>query len=225
MSAILSKLPESLKSAKVLDNGNVMLPAMRMQYPALFVPVPPSKREKDPKKVQWSVTGLIPGVCDLSALEDEIKSLIDDNLTAAKQQPLRDGTLPYNQPLKDTASQQRLSDLADDYTKLIRMNAKKFTSNGQERPAPEVIDAKGHPVEEADAPDMVYPGRWFRATIRPFWYNADDGKPGVSCGLVNVQLLYNDDVLTGGKPKASSEFEALPDIDDGEDEPDAETYE
>jgi hypothetical protein len=214
MSPIIKKLPDSLKSARLLSSGNIMLPAMRMMYPALFQPTAPTRRETDPKKVQWAITGLIPGVCDLSALEKAIQELVDENMTAAKQKRLPDGTLPYRLPIIDTASQARLAEMADDYPKLIRSNAKKFTANGQERPAPDVIDVKGKDVPEEDAPDAVYNGRWFRMTVRPYWYDGREGKPGISCGLVNVQLLYNDDALAGGKPKASSEFEALPEIDD-----------
>lgn len=215
MSKIFEKIKPPFDKAYVLDNGNIMTPAMRMVYANLFVPGPPSKSEKDEKRFHWSLTGLIPGLVDLTALDERIKEIVADNLSEAKRKPLADGTLPYKRPILQTASRQTLAALCDDYPHCISPNAKAYKKNGEKRPAPGVIYANGKEVDEADAPDQVYDGRWFRATLNPYWYPANDGKAGVSLGLVNVQLLWNDDPVASGKPSASSEFET---VDIGEDD-------
>ena len=52
----------------------------------------------------------------------------------------------------------------------------------------------------------VYPGRWARATIQPFYYDTD-GNRGISFGLENVQLLRNDEPIGGGsRAKPTDEF-------------------
>lgn len=224
MSPILEKLTDNMKKATIIaSSGNIRLPAMRMMYPTLFTPGFPSKREQDPKKKRWSVTGLIPAGFDLSALEQGIDEIINEELTEQKRQPNKDGSLPYNFPILKTAGINSLADYADDYPFCVRLGARAFTNDGKRRPAPQVINAKGVEIPEADEAEELYNGRWFMASTNPFWYPPYDGKPGVSLGLVNVQTLYNDDPLAGGKPAASSEFAAV-DIDEDEEEVNEELY-
>lgn len=216
MSAIIEKIPPALrKAAYVESSGNIMLPAMRLMYGSFFTPVKPSKKETDPKKRQWTGTGLIPGAFDISVLEKAIKEIVDENLPEAKQKKLADGSLPYNYPILDSAKKNSFAEYADEYPLHVKANTKEWTRDGKRRPAPQVLDAKGAEVTEEMEPDAVYNGRWFRMTVQPFWYPASEGKAGVSLGLVNVQLLWNDDPLAGGKAKASNEF-AVVDIDEDE---------
>lgn len=217
MSAVIEKLTPGMKKAFVIESsGNIMLPAMRLMYGAFFTTVFPSKRERDPKKKRWGGTGLIPGVASVKALEDAINEIVGENLTEAKRKPAPDGTLPYNFPILKTAKIASLASYADEYPLCVRLGTREFDNNGKRRPAPQVVNPKGLELTEEHEADEVYNGRWFRASVNPYWYDAQDGKPGVSLGLVNIQLLFNDDPLAGGKAKASAEFEAV-DIDEDED--------
>ena len=217
MSAVIEKLTPGMKKAFVIESsGNIMLPAMRLMYGAFFTTVFPSKRERDPKKKRWGGTGLIPAVADIKVLEDEINEIVGENLTEAKRKPNADGSLPYMHPIHKTAGNQSLAAYADEYPYFVRLGTREFDNNGKRRPAPQVLSAKGLELTEEHEADEVYNGRWFRASVNPYWYPAQEGKPGVSLGLVNIQLLHNDDPLAGGKAKASAEFEAV-DIDEDED--------
>lgn len=216
-SPVIAKLSDVLKKAYVVESsGNLMTPAGRIMYGSFFTTVAPSKNERDPKKKQWGTTLLLPAVADLTALEAEIDRIVSDNLTESKRAPLKDGTLPYNYPILKTAKINSLASYADEYPFCIRPNTKEFTRDGRPRPAPQVLDAKGREVSNEDEADQIYNGRWARLTLNPYWYPANEGKAGVSLGLVNVQLLYNDDPLAGGKARAESEFAAV-DIDEDED--------
>lgn len=218
MSEIIQKIPAALrKAAYVESSGNIMMPAMRLMYGSFFTPVKPSKKETDPKKRHWTGTGLIPAGFDISVLNKAIDDILAENLTEAKRKPLSDGSLPYNHPVLNTAKKNSFAEYADEYPFHIKANTKEFTRDGKKRPAPQVLDPKGNDVTEEMEPDAVYNGRWFRMTVQPFWYPASEGKAGVSLGLVNVQLLYNDDPLAGGKAKASQEFSVV-EIDEEEDE-------
>lgn len=216
MSPIIAKLSESMKRASIIEaSGNLKLPAMRMMYAALHVPVFPSKRERDPKKKRWGITGLIPHVADISIMEKTLNEIVAEQLTEAKRKPLADGSLPYNWPILKTAKIQSLAAYAEEYPFCVRLGSREYSNDGQMRPAPEVISAKNVSVTEDMAPKEIYNGRWFTASCNPFWYPPHDGKPGISLGLGNVQLLYNDDPLAGGKAKATAEFAAV-DLDEDE---------
>lgn len=203
-------IPDNLKKAvKSQATGNIILPAARMVYASLFTATKPSRSETDPKRFQWALTALIPAGFDLSALDAEIQQLFKDNVPEAK----RAGT-KWKNPILKTADQGTLAMYAEDYPIVLRTNSKAFQKDGKARPAPEVIDASGKPVGVEREADETYNGRWCRISIRPFWYPANDGQPGVSLGLQNVQLLWNDDPLVGGKAKASSDFEPVDGLED-----------
>ncbi|MER9685876.1 DUF2815 family protein [Mesorhizobium sp. M0139] len=179
-----------------------------MVYASLFTATRPSKSETDPKRFQYANTVLVPAGADISALEDEIDRIFKENVPEAKR-----ATTKWKRPILLTADQGTLAGYADDYPITLRANSKAFQKDGKPRPAPDVIDNAGNPVDKADEPQQTYNGRWCRMSLNPYWYPANDGQPGVSLGLVNVQLLYHDDPLAGGKVKASSDFEAIADAD------------
>lgn len=205
-------IPDNLKKAYKSDkSGNVILPAARMMYGSLFTATRPSKSETNPKKFQYSISLLLPAGVDLSVLEAEIKSLFEGNVPEAKRK-----ATAWRNPIMKTAEDGSLAQYADEYPTLLRMNAKQFQKDGKERAKPEVIDARGVAVPVADEPQETYNGRWCRVSINPYWYPANDGKAGVSLGLVNVQLLWHDDPLAGGKAKASSDFEPVEGLEEAE---------
>lgn len=214
MSEVIKKVPEALRKASISEkSGNIILPAGRMMFADLFQSAFPSKRERDPKKKRWGLNLLIPDGFDLSVLEQEVERIVAENLTDAKRKPLGDGSLPYNVPIIKTGKVSSLASYADEYPTVLRPGAKEFTNDGKQRPRPEVVDAKGVAIDESRDPEECYNGRWCRLSVNPFWYPAYDGKPGVSLGLVNAQLLWHDDPLAGGKAKASSDFEAVDGVD------------
>lgn len=206
----MPEIPEKLKKAyRSEKSGNIILPAGRMMYGSFFTAVRPSKSETDPKRFQYGMQLLLAGEVDLSELEKEIQTLFESNVPEAKR-----ATTKWRNPIKKTADAGSLAVYADDYPILLGMNAKQFQKDGKERPRPEVVDAQGKSVEEKDEPQETYNGRWCRPSINPYWYPANDGIAGVSLGLVNVQLLWHDDPLAGGKAAASSDFEAVEGVED-----------
>jgi len=198
-------IPESLKKAfKSEKSGNFILPAGRGMYMSLFQATRPSKSETNPKKFHYTAKLLLSADVDLSALEAEIKRLFHDNVPEAKR-----ATTKWRNPIGSTADNSSLAAYAEDYPILLGLNSKQYQKDGKERPKPDIVDNQGKPVDEANDPTECYNGRWIRPSSNPYWYPASDGIAGVSLGLVNVQLLYHDDPLAGGKARASSDFEAV----------------
>lgn len=208
MPNIREDLKKVVKSEK---SGNFLLLG-RLMYASFYTSVPPSKSERDPKKFQYGATVLIPDFVDISLLEAELQDLFLGNVPE-KQRPLT----KWKHPILKTADQGALAAYADEYPHIIRPNSKQFErKSGKERVRPDVVNGMGEMVPQADEPKETYNGRWARVSLQPYWYPPNDGLPGVALGLANVQLLYHDDPLAGGKAKASSDFEAVEGLEDVE---------
>lgn len=201
-----AKRAKFLKAVKSERSGNIVLPAGRLMYASLFTATKPSKTETDPKKFQYSTTVLLPADVDLSVLEAEVKSLFEENVPANKRAGFK-----WKNPILKTAEEGTLAAYADDFPHCLRMNSKQFDRSGKERPRPSTVYPDGKDVPEGEEVKEVYNGRWARVSINPFWYSNEQS--GVSLGLQNVQLMWNDDPLAGGKVAASADFEA---IDEGD---------
>lgn len=197
------KLMKAFVSEKT---GNVIGCKMRMMWANLITPGFPSKRERDEKKKQWQVTGLIPASADITALRKAVDAVIDENLT-----PTQKAKTQIKHPIKETAKNPSLASLAEEFPYYVSLNSKCFDKSGKPRPRPDVVDKAGNTVPEVEEADECYNGRWFRPSMNPFWYDVEN--VGVSLGLVNVQLLAHDTPLAGGKASASAEFEAVEDDD------------
>jgi hypothetical protein len=199
----MPNIPESmLKVVKSEKSGNFIILG-RLMYASLYTPSKPSKSETDEKKFTYQATLLVPPGTDFSALDAEVDRLFKDNVVEAK----RATTKWKRPPVNKTADQGALALYAEDYPTTVRANSRAFDRSGKPRAAPSVVDAKGMPVPADREADETYNGRWARISVNPYWYDNDD--KGVSLGLVNVQLLWNDDPLAGGKAKASSDFEPV----------------
>lgn len=197
-----------MKAFKSPKSGNIITCEMRMMYANLITPGFPSKKERDPKKKQWGATGLVPAKANIDVLREAIDEVIDANLTAAQKAKAK-----IVMPIKETAADASLALYADDFPYFLRMNTKCFDRQGKPRPAPEIVHGgTGKPILETDEADELYNGRWFRASLNPYWY--DNENIGVSLGLVNVQVLRHDEPLAGGKVKADREFEPVSGLDD-----------
>jgi len=205
----MPNIPDHLKVAKKSANSGNIIVLGRLMYASFYTSVRPSKSETNPKKFQYGTTLLIPAGSDLKVLNDEINAIFEGNVVEAKRK-----TTKWKNPILDSADTGSTAAYAEDYPFLIRPNAKQFQRNGQERARPDVVDSQGVPVPADREPQETYNGRWARLSLQPYWYPGEDGKPGVALGLVNVQLLYHDDPLAGGKAKASSDFEAVEGLED-----------
>lgn len=200
-----------MKAFKSEKSGNIITCQLRMMYANLITPGFPSKTERNEKKKQWAVTGLIPEGADIDVLRKAVDSVIGDNLTPAQREKTK-----VKIPIYKTAEDSSLAIYADDFPYFIRTNTKCFDRQGKPRPAPEVIRPNGKAIAETDEPDELYNGRWFRASLNPYWY--DNENKGVSLGLVNIQLLKHDEPLAGGKVAAERDFEPVEGLEDLEEE-------
>ncbi len=210
MSDVFKKAPDNLKKAFISEkSGNIVTCMVRMMYANVVTPGFPSKKERREEKKQWQITCLVPDGADIKVLEDKVAELAADNLTKAQKASKAE----WKNPIKQTASVANFAALADDYPIVFSTNAKCFTHDKRPRPAPDVVLSNGKPMPAVDEAEECYNGRWFRASVNPYWF--DNESIGVSIGLVNIQLLNNDDPLAGGKVSADRDFEPVGDgLDD-----------
>lgn len=205
----MPNIPESMKKAHISEkSGNIILPAMRMMYASLFTPTLPQD-ETDEKRRQWTITGLIPAGTDLSVIEALIEKKVDEHKPA--NETLRK---KIKTPILETAAINSMASLAEEFPYCVRLNAKEFTKDGKRRMKPDVVDSSGNAIDEGREPEETYNGRWFRGSANAFGWTNQKGGKGVSLGLVNVQLLWHDEALAGGKAKASSDFEPVEGLED-----------
>jgi hypothetical protein len=204
----MREIADRFKKAVVSEkSGNLFTPAGRIMYGALFKPVLPGQDEKDDSKRQYQVTLLFPAGFDLSAIEAEVDKLIDKEHKPANE-ALRK---KIKTPIIETAGVQSMASLAEEYPYFVRLSSRAFDKNGRANAAPDVVSPSGAKVDEGDDSSECYNGRWARASVRAYPWTHPTGGKGVSLGLVNVQLLYHDDPLAGGKVKGTSEFETVED--------------
>jgi len=75
---------------------------------------------------------------------------------------------------------------------------------------PDIILPNGARCEEADLDRECYSGRWAFCTASAYWFDVGTNK-GVSLGLQNVILQDHDEPMGGGKPRGTSDYNALAD--------------
>src|SRR5690606_19498266 len=85
MSPIIEKIPAKMKAAALSEASGNVLVVGRMVYTSLYTPTRPSKSETDPKRFHYANTLLVPDGFDLSALEDEVQRLFEENVPEAKR--------------------------------------------------------------------------------------------------------------------------------------------
>lgn len=174
--------------------GNLVTPKGRILWNALFVP---RKGKKDQAgKFEFNIA--IPKGADLKVLFDA--AIEAGNGKFGKAFKDAEGKWPKSikSPFKKSSENDKLGDIADEFPLYIAARSK-------DKPGVVGPNGKAEGVEL----EHVYPGRWAKASIQAFAYETD-GNKGVTFGLVNVQLLDNDDelVIGGGRVSAESEFEA-----------------
>ena len=174
--------------------GNLVTPKGRLLWNSLFQP----RKGKNGAVGKYEFNIAIPKDADTKVLQqaaiDAGKEKFGKLFSAAG------GKWPsaVKSPFKKTADNDKLADIADDFPAF-------FACRSKDRPGVVGPNGKAEGVE----PEHVYPGRWVKASIQAFAYETD-GNKGVTFGLVNVQLLEDDEelVIGGGRVSAESEFEA-----------------
>jgi hypothetical protein len=206
--------PAKAMKAQLLEKtGNILLPPARGIYLALITPTLPRGKGKTEKDRRWESTFLFPPKTDFTALEAKCNEIVDEEIP-----PKQKGKIDFRWPILKTAEIKSLAGLADDLPITLRANSRKYRKDGAVRRAPEVVTyPDGRKLTADEEAVEIYAGRWYRATVNPYWYPGDDGKPGISLGLVNVQVLKHDEPLAGAAASAASEFQPSADLDDDED--------
>lgn len=187
-------MSKSLNSAYLVEStGNLMLPKSRMLYPDLFK----ATQVKGQGKFKFRITLIIPKKSDIELLHEMVMDTAKDALGRKLD------TTKWRNPILDTKDEPRLADYAADFPVMLRPNSDN---------RPQVITPSLRQINEEEAPDELYHGRWCRSSIGVYWYSADKSPiPGVGLGLSNVQLLDHDDPINvgSGRVQAEAEFEAV----------------
>lgn len=192
----------------VTKAGNIIIPKARMGFPALLE----AREGQNGGKPKFSSVFLVPSTSDISILKKAVKDLFLAKYEDEKSIPDK-AFNPLKQRGRDKVNAETgrrfFPEDLDDW----------FAFSASSVQAPGVVGPDGKNVTEGN---QVYSGRWCRASIRPFWFEARDPKNnkiilnrGVSFGLQNVQLLDNDEQWGGMRAKAEDEFEPVGAAADG----------
>lgn len=179
--------------------GSIITAKCRLIYPSLFTPtdMKGNTSNTDENKLKYRLGVLVPKGANTEYLKKRVDEVYGEMSKADQEK----GRKPYVK----TADVNSLAKFADEFPLLLRCNSK-F--------APGVVGPALQSLQE----DECYSGRWGRVTLNPYTYpSIDGGKPGVALGLQNVQYLDHDDVIGGARVQAEDEFEAVTDVDDGDD--------
>lgn len=176
------------KAFKHEATGNLHTPKCRLAWTALFTPS--AMKGGDGGDAKYQVTLLIPKTANIDVLKEAA--------AAAAKEKFGDKGKGIRSPFRKSEEKEQLADIAEDFPYYI-------TARSKDRPG--VVGPNGKRVDD---PEQVYPGRWAKASIQAFAYDAK-GNKGVSFGLQNVQLLDNDEPLAigGSRVAAEAEFEAV----------------
>lgn len=177
-------------------SGNLMTPKGRLLWNSLFKPR--KAKGTDGKAGKYEFNLLIPKDADITVLKEAALEAGKEKFSRAfKDAGAGKWPSSIKGPFKKTADNDKLAELAVDYPWFIAARS---------QDAPQVVgpDGKKESVTEED----VYTGRWCRASVQAFAYETG-GNRGVTFGLINVQMLHDDEelVIGGSRVSAESEFE------------------
>lgn len=181
--------------------GNIVLPKGKILWSSLFTPRKTRNSTGDPKH---EYNHLIPKGADIKVLQEEALRVGKEKFGKAFSDAKGKWPSGIKSPFKRTESNDKLVAGLEDAN--LKVEDFPFFVAARSKDKPGVVGPNGK-SEGVDA-DQVYPGRWARATVQAFAYDSN-GNKGVSFGLINVQLLDNDDelVIGGGRVNPESEFE------------------
>jgi hypothetical protein len=174
--------------------GNIVTPKGRLLWNALFAP---RKAKASGSGGKYEFNMLVPKDADIAVMKSEALEAGKEKFPKLFKDAAGKWPSSVRSPFKKTADNDKLAEFADDFPMF-------FAARAKDRPGVVGADGKAEGIE----PENVYPGRWVKATIQAFAYETD-GNKGVTFGLVNVQLLDDDEelVIGGGRVSAESEFE------------------
>lgn len=184
--------------------GNIVTPKGRILWNALFEP----RKARNGTAGKFEFNLLIPKSAGLKVLQEAAIDAGKDKF--AKQFKEANGKWPSSirSPFKKTAENDRLVNALEEAGLKVEDYPLFFAARAKADSKPGIVGPNGK--KDGIEQEHVYPGRWARATLQVYGYDAD-GNRGVSFGLINVQLLDNDDelVIGGGRVSAESEFDAV----------------
>lgn len=177
--------------------GNVVTPKGRLLWNALLAP---NKKGKYEFNIAIPKDAVMKVMMD-AAWEAGVNSSKGNGKIAKAFKAAEKGKWPSSikSPFKKTSENDKLEEISGEFPIFLAARAK-------DRPGVVGPNGKAEGVE----PEMIYPGRWVKASMQAFSYD-NDGNLGVTFGLVNVQLLEDGDelVIGGGRVGAESEFEGV----------------
>lgn len=175
--------------------GNIVTPQGRILWNSLFKP----RKGQDGNEGKYEFNLAIPKGADLKVLQDAVLEAGKEKFGKAFKDAGGKWPSGIASPFKKSADNDKLVDIAADFPTF-------FAARAKDRPGLVGPNGKAADIE----PEHVYPGRWAKMSLQVFAYDKN-GKKGVSFGLINVQLLDNDEelVIGGGRVNAESEFEAV----------------
>lgn len=182
--------------------GNIVTCKGRVLWNALFTP----RKAKAGKEGKYEFNLLVPKGSDLKVLKEAAVEAGKDKFAKAFREA--DGKWPKGiaSPFKPTEGNDKLVTALEAASLKVEDFPLYFAARSKDKPGVVGPNGKSDGIE----PEHVYSGRWARATVQTFAYDTE-GNKGVSLGLINVQLLDNDDelVVGGSRVSAESEFEAM----------------
>jgi hypothetical protein len=182
--------------------GNIVTPKGRILWNALFTP----RKAKGSEDSKFEFNLLIPKGSDVKVLREAAIDAGKEKFAKAFKEA--EGKWPKGiaTPFKPTEGNDKLVAALEAENIKVEDYPFYFAARSKDKPGVVGPNGKADGVE----PEHVYAGRWARATVQAYGYDKA-GNKGVSLGLINVQLLDNDDelVVGGGRVNAESEFEAV----------------
>ena len=181
-------------------SGNLVTPKGRILWNALFTP----RKAKGGKEGKYEFNLLIPKSADIGALKEAALEAGRDKFAKAFKDANGKWPSSIKTPFKKTAENDKLVAALEEAGMKVEDWPVFFAARSKDRPGVVGPNGKSEGIE----PEQVYAGRHAKATLQAFGYDAD-GNKGVSFGLINVQLLDNDDelVIGGARVSAESEFD------------------
>jgi len=173
--------------------GNIITPKGRLLWSSLFQP----RKGMNGAVGKFEFNIALPKDADIKVLQQAALDAGKEKFAKAFKDAGGKWPSGVKSPFKKASENDKLAEIAADFPVFIAARSK-------DRPGLVGPNGKAEGVE----PEMVYPGRWVKASLQAFAYE-NNGNKGVTFGLVNVQLLEDGEelVIGGGRVSAESEFE------------------
>jgi Protein of unknown function (DUF2815) len=181
----------------------------RMSFPCL-PPMPPREDEETGRKT-YPLTMLFPPGTDQKPFREALRQAMVHKFGPDKtswpkiKRTVDDVIVDFEQYNEDSKTP-----LPGNWAGWIKISANAVVSDSMKPPAVvgPILGADGTFPVITD-PREIYGGRWARATIEAYYFNAKNKNSGVTFGLSNVQLLKPDTRFGGDRPAAEKDFDEV----------------